>query len=202
MKKNDNIEVQLKNLKTHYPFLSDDVLYALLMMGIYLMGNQIPFMLVGSIAWKALGLPLNRDIKDIDLEIICEDDEKLQVFENICKEQGSKLHLDKEHISHFENKPYVFYAFGIEFNVWVSKKHFYHKRFLTCGGIMIPTADEVISIKSVYHRPKDLEDLLNLNKEILTIICGKDNLDKFMGQINIKEIENIILNNKEHVEEN
>jgi hypothetical protein len=197
MGKNKNIEVQLKNLKVHYPFLSDDVLYALLMMGIYLMGNQIPFMLVGSIAWKALGLPLNRDIRGIDLEIICKDDEKLKIFEDICKEQGSKLHENEERISHFENKPYVFYAFGIECKVWVSRKNFYHKRFLKCGGIMIPTADEIINIKNLYHRQKDLDDLLLLNKEILTIICGKDNLDKFLDKININEIEDTILNNKE-----
>ena len=199
MEKINNIEVQLKNLKVHYPFLSDDVLYALLMMGIYLMGNKIPFMLVGSIAWKALGLPLNRDIKDIDLEIICEDDEKLQVFENICEKQKIKLNLDKAYTPGFENKlPYAFYAFGVEFNIWIDKKSFYHKRFLTCGGIMIPTVDELIEKKNKFHRQKDLEDLLCLNKEILKIICGKNNLNKFMSKIDIKEIENIILNGGEN----
>lgn len=194
MEGKNNIENQMQALKYHFPFLSDDILYALLMMGIHLMGNQIPFMVVGSIAWKALGLPLNREIKDIDIEIICDDEEKLLLFENICKEQGSKLHLDEEKdIPHFEHKPYIFYAFGVEFNIWVSKEKFFHEKFVSCGGILIPTVDEIVGIKVKYHRPKDLEDLLGLSKVLMSMICGKENLDKFMGKINISEIEQMIL---------
>lgn len=194
MERKNNIENQMQALKHHFPFLSDDVLYALLMMGIHLLGNKIPFMVVGSIAWKALGLPLNREIKDIDIEIVCDDEEKLLLFENICKEQGSKLHLDEENdITHFEHKPYMFYAFGIEFNIWVSKKTFFHKKSVSCGGILIPTVDEVVGIKAQYHRPKDLEDLLGLSKALMSMICGEENLDKFMDKINISEIEKIIL---------
>lgn len=194
MERKNNIENQMQALKRHFPFLSDDVLYALLMMAIHLVGNEIPFMLVGSIAWKALGLPLDREIKDIDIEIICDDEEKLLLFENICKEQGSELHLNKEkNITHFEHKPYIFYAFGKEFNIWVSKETFFHKKSLSCGGILIPTVDEIISIKTQYHRPKDLEDLLGLSKVLMSMICGKENLDKFIGKINISEIEQMIL---------
>lgn len=194
MEKNDNIKGQLAALKKHFPFLEDDVLYALLMMGIYFVGNKIPFMLVGSIAWKALGLPMNRKVKDIDMEIICEDKEVLETLRNICKEQNANFHeVKEEQISHFEHKPYAFYAFGVEFNIWVSKKSFYHKKYLTCGGILIPTVDEVIGIKNKYHRPKDLDDLFFLSKDILSNICGKENIDKFISKINISEIENIIM---------
>lgn len=196
MERNNNIENQMQALKHHFPFLSDDVLYALLMMGIHLLGNKIPFMVVGSIAWKALGLPLNREIKDIDIEIICDDEEKLLLFENICKEQGSKLNFDEEkNIANFNHKPYIFYAFGIEFNIWVSKKTFFHKKSLSCGGIMIPTVDEVIKLKAQYHRTKDLEDLLELSKVLMSMICGEENLNKFMSKINISEIEKIITEN-------
>lgn len=202
MERNNYIENQMQALKQHYSFLSDDVLYALLMMAIHFLGNKIPFMVVGSIAWKALGLPLNREIKDIDIEIICDDEEKLLVFENICKEQGGKLHLDKEEdITHFEHKPYVFYAFGIEFNIWVSKETFFHKKSVSCGGILIPTVDEVVKIKAQYHRSKDLEDLLGLSKALMSVICGEENLDKFMDKINISEIEKIILKSESDTSE-
>ena len=56
------IEIQLKTMKQQFPFLSDDVVYALLMMGINFVGNKTPIMLTGDIAWKALGLPSSREI--------------------------------------------------------------------------------------------------------------------------------------------
>lgn len=163
---NQKIKNQKLMLKYHFPFLSDDVLHALLMMAINFMGNRIPFMLVGSIAWKALGLPLNREIKNIDMEIICDDEEKLSMFEEICKKQEGQSHVTEFNDDDDFGKLFVFTLFGVEFHIWVRdrKKGFYHKKFLTCGGIIIPTVDEVIEIKMRNRRLKDLEDLLELNR--------------------------------------
>lgn len=168
------IEIQLKTMKQQFPFLSDDVVYALLMMGINFVGNKTPFMLTGDIAWKALGLPSSREIKCIEMEIISTDEEQLSLLSNIGKEQGFVVE---------ENKPLVFYAFGVLFNIAVRKEQFTFSRYLTCGGIFIPIVEELIVMKANRHSKDDLDDLLAVNKEILTIVLGKDDFEKVLAEI-------------------
>ena len=168
------IEIQLRTMKQQFPFLSDDVVYALMMMGINFIGNKTPFMLTGDIAWKALGLPSDREIKCIEMEIISTDEEQLSLLSNISKEQGIVVE---------ENKPLVFYAFGVLFNIAIRKEQFTFSRYLTCSGILIPVVDELIAMKANRHSKHDLDDLLELNKEILTIALGKEDFDKVLSEI-------------------
>lgn len=168
------IEIQLRTLKQQLPFLSDDVVYALLMMGINFVGSKTPFMLTGDIAWKALGLPSNREITCVEMEIVSTDEEQLSLLSNICKEQGFVIE---------EEKPLVFYAFGVLFNISVRKEKFTFSRYLTCGGILIPVVDELIAMKANRHSKHDLDDLVCLNKETLTIALGKEDFDKVLEEI-------------------
>ena len=181
-----------------FPFLRGDVMRAFLSMTIFLEGEKIPYIVVGSIALRALGVPLNREVHDIDIEVIASERQE-QIFKEFADASGNHLHEQKEtSLRGFEHKPYMFICNGTQINVWVSRGKFSHPRTVQICGIGFPTVDTLFQAKATYHRPKDLQDFLFITQQLIGTICGRENLDRLMPKINIGEIEKIILNREEN----
>lgn len=181
-----------------FPFLRGDVMRAFLSMTIFLEGEKIPYIVVGSIALRALGVPLNREVHDIDIEVIASERQE-QIFKEFADASGNHLHEQKETtLQGFEHKPYMFICNGTKVNVWVSREKFSHPRIVQIASIGFPTVDTLLQAKATYHRPKDLQDFLFITQQLIGTICGQENLDRLMPKINISEIEKIILNPKEN----
>lgn len=180
------------------PFLRGNVFEAFLAMNIYLREKRIPYIVVGSIALRALGIPLNREVHDIDIEVIASERQE-RIFKEFADASGNHLHEQKETaLRGFEHKPYMFLCNGTQVNVWVSRERFSHPRTVQICDIGFPTVDTLLQAKATYHRPKDLDDFLFITQELMGTICGRENLDRLMPKINIGKIEKIILNPKKN----
>lgn len=196
---------RIEEIRQSFPFLKEEIIHALTSVDILLQQNNIHYIVVGSIALKALGVPLNRDVGDIDIEVIC-DEEKEKIFEDIAKRQHSEFHKEREDKAFrkfFEHKPYMFFILGIHINIWVSRKSFSHPQILyTKQGIGIPVVFELLNRKAIYHRPKDLDDFLFITKSLISMICGKKNINELVDKIDISNIEKIILNKRNEKDNN
>lgn len=199
MESNKTFGDRMEEFRQSFPFLKEDIIHALTSVDILLQRNNIRYIVVGSIALQALGVPLNRDVGDIDIEVICDENQET-VFQDIAEKQHSNFHREKEDAleSFFDHKPYCFFILGIQINIWVSRKNFSHKRILyTEQGIGIPYVVELLRRKAMYHRPKDLNDFLFITKSLISVICGRKNIDEFIDKIDISSIENLILSKNE-----
>lgn len=175
------------------PFLRGDVMRAFLSMTIFLEGEKIPYIVVGSIALRALGIPLNREVHDIDIEVIANERQE-RIFKEFADASGNHLHEQKETaLRGFEHKPYMFICNGTQVNVWVSREKFSHPRTVQIAGIGFPTVDTLLRAKATYHRPKDLDDFLFITQELMGTICGRENIDRLMPRIDIEGIKEVIL---------
>lgn len=189
----DLVERQRHN----FPFLSDDQLRALVTFDLMMRKYDIPFLVTGSMAWAALGLPLERKVKDFDVQVICSEEQE-EIFRNIAEAQGSTFHQGAEEVNpFFKHKAYAFVLCNVEFNVWVDREKFYHTEFVQRGGILFPTINSLIDIKVRYHREKDLKDILGVVECIIAKVTGPGNLSKFINLIDLKGIEETILKDDE-----
>ena len=176
-----------------FPFLQGDVMRAFLSMTIFLDMKKIPYIVVGSIALRALGIPLNREVHDIDIEVIANERQE-RIFKEFADASGNHLHEQKETaLRGFEHKPYMFICNGTQVNVWVSREKFSHPRTVQIAGIGFPTVDTLLRAKATYHRPKDLDDFLFITQELMGTICGRENIDRLMPRIDIEGIKEVIL---------
>ena len=177
-----------------FPFLTGNLLDAFTAMNIYLRRERIPYLVVGSIALRALGVPLKRACHDVDIEVIANERQEQQ-FKEFAQASGTHLHEQQEQaLRGFAHKPYVFYYRGVQINIWVSREKFSHPRTVLINGVAFPTVDSLLRAKATYHRPKDLEDFLYITQTLIGTICGQENLERLMPKINIDEIQKIILN--------
>lgn len=193
MIKNDEIIKIYQDFENVFSFLPPDILKALFALNLHLKSIKIPYIVVGSVALKVLGVPINRELHDIDIEVVCDEKQEL-VFKKIAEAQGTNLHKVKEtNLPGFEHKPYVFNIFNVQINVWISREKFSHPNILQKCNICFPTIDSLLKTKAIYHRPKDLNDFLYITEQLLTTVCGKENLNDFLEKINLKDIEKIII---------
>jgi hypothetical protein len=192
-KHKQTVEDLLQAYHQSFPFLRGNVFEAFLAMNIYLREKRIPYIIVGSIALRALGIPLNREVHDIDIEVIANECQE-RIFKEFADASGNHLHEQKETaLREFEHKPYMFICNGTQVNVWVSRERFSHPRTVQIAGIGFPTVDTLLQAKATYHRPKDLDDFLFITQELMGTICGRENLDRLMPRINIEGIKEVIL---------
>lgn len=160
MKKEDNILEKLQEFKKYFPFMTDDEVYALLMMSIHLIGNNIPFMLLGDIAWGTLGLPIKKEITEIDVQIITKDENQIAVFKHLADEQNNKSYLE-------ENKPYEFHLFGAKFRIWISDTFLSEHPLRYSENILLPNYLDLLKFK---HQNNELDySLTHLSEEIAII---------------------------------
>lgn len=185
------------NISNDFPFLRKEFVYSLSNLKILLDEWNVRWSVVGSLAFVANGMKINREIDDIDLEVVCNEEQE-SIFKNLSESQGVDFHNNKETNKFINNKhkPYIFNFFGVIVNVFVSKYKLSHPVILERGGIPIPTLDTLIESKAQFHRPKDLQDLLAISQWLMSKIVGEENLEKFINKINMKEIEQVILEDK------
>lgn len=185
------------NISNDFPFLRKEFVYSLSNLKILLDEWNVRWSVVGSLAFVANGMKINREIEDIDLEVVCNEEQE-KIFKNLAESQRVDFHNNKETNKFINNKhkPYVFNFFGVTVNVFAAKDKLSHPSILERGGIPIPTLDTLIESKVQFHRPKDLQDLLAISQWLMSKIVGEENLEKFIDKINIKEIEQVILENK------
>ena len=186
-----------QKISNNFPFLRKEFCYSLSNLKILLDGWGTEWAVVGSIALVANGMKINREIDDIDLEVVCNEEQE-SIFKNLSESQGVDFHNNKETNKFINNKhkPYIFNFFSVTVNVFVSKDKLSHPVILERGGIPIPTLDTLIESKAQFHRPKDLQDLLAISQWLMSKIVGEENLEKFINKINMKEIEQVILEDK------
>lgn len=181
------------NISNDFPFLRKEFVYSLSNLKILLDEWNVRWSVVGSLAFVANGMRINREINDIDLEVVCNEEQE-SIFKNLSESQGVDFHNNKEtnKFLNNKNKPYIFNFLGVIVNVFVSKDKLSHPVILERGGIPIPTLDTLIESKVQFHRPKDLQDLLAISQWLMSKIVGEENLEKFINKINMKEIEQVI----------
>ena len=181
------------NISNNFPFLRKEFVYSLSNLKILLDEWNVRWSVVGSLAFVANGMKINREIDDIDLEVVCNEEQE-SIFKNLSESQGVDFHNNKEtnKFLNNKNKPYIFNFLGVIVNVFVSKDKLSHPVILERGGIPIPTLDTLIESKVQFHRPKDLQDLLAISQWLMSKIVGEENLEKFINKINMKEIEQVI----------
>ena len=181
------------NISNNFPFLRKEFVYSLSNLKILLDEWNVRWSVVGSLAFVANGMRINREINDIDLEVVCNEEQE-SIFKNLSESQGVDFHNNKETNKFINNKhkPYIFNFFGVTVNVFAVKDKLSHPVILERSGIPIPTLDTLIESKAQFHRPKDLQDLLAISQWLMSKIVGEENLEKFINKINMKEIEQVI----------
>lgn len=185
-----------KEICDNFPFLRKEFCYSLSNLKILLDGWDVKWAVVGSIALVANGMKINREIDDIDLEVVCNEEQE-EIFKKFSKSQVVDFNnKETNKFTNNKNNPYIFNFLGVIVNVFVSKDKLSHPVILKRGGIPIPTLDTLIESKVQLHRSKDLQDLLAISQWLMAKIVGEENLEKFIDKINIKEIEQVILENK------
>lgn len=182
------------NISNDFPFLRKEFVYSLSNLKILLDEWNVCWSVVGSLAFVANGMKINREIEDIDLEVVCNEEQE-KIFKNLAESQRVDFHNNKETNKFINNKhkPYVFNFFGVTVNVFAAKDKLSHPSILERGGIPIPTLDTLIESKVQFHRPKDLQDLLAISQWLMSKIVGEENLGKFIDKINMNEIEQVIM---------
>ena len=141
------------------------------------------YMVVGSGALYACGIPLARAPHDIDLEVICSD-AQWKVFEALAESDGNDFHKNKEEDfalkNFFVDKPCIFNIKvkgsdeKILVNVWRVKK--FNNSYLSNHSIKFATVESVLKIKMLYGRKKDWRDLTYIIKNLTLLAeqCDKE----------------------------
>lgn len=126
--------------------------------------KKIDFMVVGSGALLSCGIPLNRCCNDIDIEVICnEDDEKF--FKLL--QASSNIKVENDYTG--KTFPYIFTYQGIKINVWVVNYFSHNHYLLNDFGVKIASVFSVLKRKMDYRRRKDYEDLNYIIKTFIEI---------------------------------
>ena len=182
------------NISNDFPFLRKEFVYSLSNFKILMDEWGVRWSVVGSLAFVANGMRINREIEDIDVEVVCNEEQE-SIFKNLSESQGVDFNNNEE-TTKFTNskyKPYIFNFFGTTINVFVSKDKLTHPVILNRGEIPIASLDTLIESKVQFHRPKDLQDLLSISQWLMSKIVGEENLGKFIDKINMNEIEQVIM---------
>lgn len=182
------------NISNDFPFLRKEFVYSLSNFKILMDEWGVRWAVVGSLAFVANGMRINREIEDIDVEVVCNEEQE-SIFKNLAESQGVNFNKNEE-TTKFTNskyKPYIFNFFGTTINVFVVKDKLTHPVILKRGEIPIPSLDTLIESKVQFHRPKDLQDLLSISQWLMSKIVGEENLGKFIDKINMNEIEQVIM---------
>ena len=82
------------------------------------------FAVVGSSALLVCGFPLNRNVGDIDVEVICSH-KREQVFKALADAYGNNFYEVREEypeVAGSTHKPYIFEIAGVKVNVWCVKE--------------------------------------------------------------------------------
>lgn len=130
-------------------------------------------MVLGSGALMTCGLPMDNAPHDIDLDIICSEEDE-RILKAITDIGGNSLYNNKETYVNSVHKPYIFkipfQGFNdIIVNVWAVKE-FSHAEFICREGIKYATAWDVLKVKASYARKKDTGDIVKLANKILSLI--------------------------------
>lgn len=183
-----------QKISNNFPFLRKEFCYSLSNLKILFDGWGTEWAVVGSIALVANGMKINREIDDIDVEVVCNEEQE-SVFKNLAESQGVDFRKNEETTKFInsKHKPYIFNFFGTIVNVFVAKDKLTHPVILKRGEIPIPSLDTLIESKVQFHRPKDLQDLLSIGQWLMSKIVGEENLGKFIDKINMNEIEQVIM---------
>lgn len=126
--------------------------------------RNLPFMVVGSGALLKCGIPLRREVSDIDLEVCCTEEQE-KVFKDL-QDATNPYNTDYRVLD--SSKPYIFMYRNIKVNVWVVKE-FTHDQWVMNNGIRYATIYSVLKKKMSYRRVKDYEDLNHIVKTLLEI---------------------------------
>lgn len=135
------------------------------------------YMVVGSGALYACGIPIGRVPHDIDLEVICSD-AQWKVFEDLAESEGNDFHKSEEKDcalkNFFENKPCIFSIKvkgsdeKILVNAWRVKK--FNHSYLSNHSIKFATVESVLKIKMLYGRKKDWRDLTYIIRNLIQLV--------------------------------
>ena len=144
------------------------------------------YMVVGSGALYACGIPIDRVPHDIDLEVICSD-AQWKIFEALAESEGNDFHKNKGKIAHcrtfFENKPCIFNIKvkgsdeKILVNVWRVKK--FNHSYLSNHSVKLATVESVLKIKMLYGRKKDWRYLTYIIKNLTMLVEQSDKESDF-----------------------
>ena len=96
----------------------DKMIRALKAVKTFLEKRQMDFKVVGSIALKVCGMPLQREPQDIDVEVIATPQQE-EIFKALADQYGSDYYDKKEYnLPGCNHKPYIFMMAGVKVNVW------------------------------------------------------------------------------------
>lgn len=126
---------------------------------------------VGSSALLACGFPLNRKPKDIDVEIICSEEEE-KTFRALAEAYGNdfyKIVEDYPVTDGFSHKPYIFEIENIMVNVWCVKSYT-HPHYVSYEGINFAPVCSILEKKFRYGREKDNLDGLSFIQTFLNLL--------------------------------
>lgn len=149
---------------------------------VFLRGKVEGFMVVGSGALLACGVPMRDFPHDIDLEVKCSD-VQWKVFEALAEAVGNDYYKRKEEDfalkTLYEKKPCIFSIKGyndedILLNVWKVKK--FNHPCVYVNGIPYATVASVLEVKMMIGRKKDYRDLTYIIKNLtqIAIKCGNE----------------------------
>lgn len=137
--------------------------------------HNMKYCVVGSLALHMLG-GLVDDVKDVDLEVICDDKGK-SIFTALSLSQGNSFFsvTPNEYSAEaamkskgievtWETKPFIFTYKDVTFNVWCVSK--FSNRFISSNGIKFAIVMDVLEKKSMYGRKKDLSFGMKLVNKI------------------------------------
>lgn len=133
------------------------------------------YAITGSLAIKAMGFNLNREVNDIDILLL--DLSKMESIDNsIWDNITSKLDLLSQSYknSDYPNSSQPMYKFlwdGIIFNVFILDPNKFSKLTIIYDKDNIPYSDiiSLLEAKSQYSRSKDLKDMSYLISQISSI---------------------------------
>ena len=74
------------NISNDFPFLRKEFVYSLSNLKILLDEWGVRWAVVGSLAFVANGMRISRDIEDIDVEVVCNEEQE-SVFKNLAERQ-------------------------------------------------------------------------------------------------------------------
>lgn len=152
---------QLKEIKAQHHV--EDALKKIEKVASFLCSNNFnDFIVVGSSALLVCGFPLKRNVGDIDIEVLCSEEQE-QVFKALADAYGNnfyKVQEDYPEKTGFDHKPYIFEIAGVEVNVWCVRK-FTHSMLVEVRGIRFSTLMSTLSKKMAYKRKKDSQDVLS-----------------------------------------
>ena len=131
----------------------------------FLENQHLTFMVVGSGALLTCGIPIKREVGDIDIEVCCDEKEArvFKILQDASFPQYSQYQILKK------DKPYIFTYKGIKVNVWVVEE-FTHKQWVEKNHIRFATVYSVLQRKMAYKRVKDFDDLNHIAKALLGTI--------------------------------